>query len=108
MLKLLSKLFRKKPPTISYADEKGLARMSKMRRKTMESAQLSESVDEHGESTSEIEGRKDILSKARDMEIETYKGYMAKDEQRKKSRSTFSDLQKRVNHLTGFEVDPQF
>ncbi len=107
MLKLLSKLFREKPPTINYADEKGIARMSKMRRKSMEMAQLAESIDEQGESSEQGEGRKDILSKARDMEIETtYRGYSGRDEQRK-SRSV-SDWHKRVSHLTGFEVDPQF
>lgn len=110
MLKLLSRLFREKPPAIELAQDGGLARMSRMRRKTDEMAALVESMQDDDDPVEQNDQRKDILSKARDMEIGTsYKGYTsrAKDEHERRSGSLIRDWHERISHLPGFEVDPQ-
>lgn len=107
MLKLLSKIFTEKPPALD-AQDANLDRMSRMRRKTTEMALMAEVLYDDGE---QIESRKDILSKARDLEIGTsFKGFStrAKDENERRHGSLIKDWHERISHLPGFEVDPQF
>lgn len=108
MLKLLSKIFSEKPPALETAQDAALERMARMRRKTTEMTAMFQAV--HGEDE-QIESRKDILSKARDLEIGTsYKDYTtrAKDENARRNGSLIRDWHQRISHLPGFEVDPQF
>jgi Zn-finger domain-containing protein len=108
MLKLLSKLFKEKPPALDTAQDASMKRMSRMRRKSTEMAALA-GVLRDGEDQNE--SRKDILSKARDMEIgTTFKGFStrAKDENERRHGSLIQDWHERINHLPGFDVDPQY
>jgi len=108
MLKLLSKIFTEKPPALEGAQDANISRMSRMRRKTTEMVLMAEVLHDDGE---QIEARKDILSKARDMEIGTsFKGYSsrAKDENERRNGSLIKDWHERISHLPGFEVDPTY
>ena len=111
MLKLLSKLFREKPPQIDLACDAGMERMAKKRRKTAEMAAMAAAVcDDDDLLEEQNDARKDILSKARDMEIGTsWKGYSirGKEEHERRMGSLIRDWHERVNHLPGFETDPQ-
>jgi len=109
MLKLLSKIFREKPPAIDTTQQANMARMSRMRRKTSEMEALLQAIHGDDDSPEQTDSRKDILSKARDMEIGTsYKGYTsrAKEEHERRMGSLIQDWHERVSHLPGFEVDP--
>jgi len=106
MLKLLSKLFKEKPPAIDTTQELGMARMAKKRRKTTEMALMLSVIGDDDLDGEQNDPRKDILSKARDMEIGTsYKGYSssARDEKERRNGSLRKDWHERINHLPGFE-----
>jgi hypothetical protein len=109
MFKLLSKLLREKPKALDAYQLAGMERMSHRRRKTDEMAapstppRRSEPVNEGGG------GRKDLLSKARDLEIGTsFSGYTfrGKNQNERRMGSLIRDWHDRISHLPGFEVDP--
>ncbi len=104
MLKLLSKIFKEKPPVIDAKAEVGMTRMAKMRRKTTEMALMLEAVTDYDQDAEQNDLRKDILSKARDMEISTsYKGYSssAREMEERKIGPVVKDWHERINHLSG-------
>jgi hypothetical protein len=106
MLKLLSKIFKEKSSPVDTTQEQGMARMAKRRRKTTEMALMISAATSDDLDDEQIEARKDILSKARDMEIGTsYKGYSssAKDTTERRTGSLINDWHERINHLPGFE-----
>ena len=106
MLKLLSKIFKEKPPAIDTAQNLGMERMAKRRRKTTEMARMASAIAGDDLDDEQIDPRKDILSKARDMEIGTsYKGYSssAKDFDERRTGSLIKNWHERINHLPGFE-----
>lgn len=106
MLKLLSKIFKEKPPSIDTAQNQGMERMAKRRRKTTEMALMASAIAGDDLDDGQIDSRKDILSKARDMEIGTsYKGYSssAKEYDERRTGSLIKNWHERINHLPGFE-----
>lgn len=109
MLKLLSKLFKEKPPAIDTTHDQGLARMAKTRRRTSEMALMVAAISGDEDNAEQIDSRKDILSKARDMEIATsYKGYTScEEEKERRMGSVVKDWHERINHLPGVG-EPQY
>lgn len=106
MLKLLSKIFKEKPPAIDTKQDQGLERMTKRRRKTNEMAMMISAIAGDDLADEQFDSRKDILSKARDMEIGTsYKGYSssAKDTNERKTGALHKNWHERINHLPGLE-----
>lgn len=106
MLKLLSKIFKEKPPALDTTQELGMERMAKRRRKTNEMALMISAITSDDPDDEQIDSRKDILSKARDMEIGTsYKGYSssARDSNQRRTGSLINNLHERINHLPSFE-----
>lgn len=101
MLKLLSKIFKEKPLVLDTTQDLGMARMEKRRKKTTEMALT---IARHEFEHEQNDSRKDILSKARNMEIGTsYKGYSsrARDEKERRTGTLIKDCFERINHLPG-------
>lgn len=108
MFKLISKVFSDKSEaeTIEQIESTGVERMAKMnaaRRRTEEPRLEFETED--------CDEKKDILSRARDLEVGgSWKGYTSrgKDERERRDGYIAKDWQRRCAQLPGFKVDPEY
>lgn len=112
MFKLISQVFTDKSQPKGrkqlqdHIEDTGVQRMAKMnaaRRRTEELCLESETTDS--------DDKKDILSRARDLEVGgSWRGYTSrgKDECERRNGYIAKDWQNRCSQLPGFKVDPDY
>ncbi len=103
MFKLISQVFSDKSEQVDHIEDTGVNRMVRMNA----ARRLTDTVDDGDR---ECDDKKDFLSRARDSEVGGGRSYTSrgKEEHNRRMGSLVKDWHRRMAHLPGFKVDPEY